>query len=144
VSHLRVRGDGPKFDAHGERAFGPILFTQYTLSRRVLKLTAQMAPVGAAEAQQVRLLVRARGGAGAWREAGAEDRSDGSHRTFRLSDWDDERDHEYRVSYDSRTRRQAHSGGFDGTIRRDPRDKTRTVVAAFTGNNDLGSRTPTS
>jgi len=134
------RGDGSKFDAHGERAFGPILFTQYTLSRRVLKLTAQMAPVGAAEAQQVRLLVRARGGAGAWREAGRA-KIDPMARTatFRLADWDDERDHEYRVSYDSRdTKGKAIPAAFDGTIRRDPRDKTRTVVAAFTGNNDLG------
>ena len=60
---------GPKFDTHGERAFGPILFTQYTLSRRVLKLTAQMAPVGPAESQEVTLSVRA-GGTGAWRDAG--------------------------------------------------------------------------
>ena len=45
---------GPKLDAHDDRAFGPILFTQYTLSRRVMKLTAQMAPVGP---------VRAAGGA---------------------------------------------------------------------------------
>jgi hypothetical protein len=134
------RGDGPKFDAHDERAFGPILFTQYTLSRGVLKLTAQMAPVGAAEPQQARLLVRARGGSSAWREAGrAAIDPMARTATFRVANWDDLSDHEYRVSYETRDARgQAAAAAFDGTVRRDPRAKPRTVVAAFTGNNDLG------
>ena len=43
------------------------------------------------------------------------------------------------MSYESRdTKGQATSAAFDGTIRRDPRAKPKTVVAAFTGNNDLG------
>jgi hypothetical protein len=131
---------GPKLDTHDERAFGPILFTQYTLSRGVMKLTAQMAPVGPAEPQEVRLSVRAPGGAGAWREV-SRAKIDPLARTatFRLTNWDDANDHEYRVSYESRdTKGQTAAATFDGTIRRDPRDKARTVVAAFTGNNDLG------
>ena len=39
----RVSGD--KFAVHEDRAFGPVLFAQYTLSRGVLKLTAQIAPL---------------------------------------------------------------------------------------------------
>jgi hypothetical protein len=134
------RGDGPKFDAHDERAFGPILFAHYTLGRRVLKLTAQMAPVGASESQQAQLLVRARGGAAAWREAGRAAIDPMSRTaTFRVADWDDLSDHEYRVSYDTRgSRGQPAAATFDGVIRRDPREKPKTVVAAFTGNNDLG------
>ena len=43
------------------------------------------------------------------------------------------------MSYESRdTKGQATSAAFDGTIRRDPRAKPKTIVAAFTGNNDLG------
>ena len=43
------------------------------------------------------------------------------------------------MSYESRdTKGQATSAAFDGTVRRDPRAKPKTVVAAFTGNNDLG------
>jgi len=134
------RAEGPKLDAHDDRALGPILFTQYTLSRRVMKLTAQMAPLGSTEPQEVRLSVRAKGSSGTWREAGrAKINPMARTATFRLADWDDERDHEYRVSYDSRdTKGKALPATFDGTIRRDPRDKARTVVAAFTGNNDLG------
>jgi alkaline phosphatase D len=131
---------GPKLDAHDERAFGPILFTQYTLSRNVLKLTAQMAPVGPSEPQEVKLSVRAPGSAGAWRDVGRATIDPLARTaTFRVTNWDDAGDHGYRVSYESRdTRGQAVAAAFDGTIRRDPRSKARSVVAAFTGNNDLG------
>jgi len=44
------RVDGPKVDAHDEHAFGPILFTQYTVSGSILKLTAQMPPIGVRDA----------------------------------------------------------------------------------------------
>jgi hypothetical protein len=129
---------GPKIDAHDERTFGPILFTQYTLSRRVLKLTAQMAPVGPGASQEARLSVRTT--AGAWREIGrAQIDPLARTATFRLAGWDDTSDHEYRVGYDSRDLKgQAVTATFDGTIRRDPRAAGQTVVAAFTGNNDLG------
>ena len=56
MPHQRWEASGPKLDAHDDRAFGPILFTQYTLSRRVMKLTAQMAPVGPSESQEVKLV----------------------------------------------------------------------------------------
>jgi len=132
------RVDGPKVGAHDERAFGPILFAQYTLSRRVLKLTAQMAPVGPGESQDVRLAVRTTGGA--WRDVGRAT-IDPLARTaaFRVSEWDDTSDHPYRVLYETRDGKgQVVAAAFDGTIRRDPRAAVRTVVAAFTGNNDLG------
>ena len=136
----RWDASGSKIDAHDDRAFGPILFTQYTLSRRVMKLTAQMAPIGPSESQEVKLAVRAQGSAGAWREAGRATIDPMARTaTFRLTNWDDASDHEYRVSYASRdTKGQTAPATFDGTIRRDPRSKPRTVVAAFTGNNDLG------
>src|SRR5690606_5663557 len=55
----RVSGDlVERFD---DRAFGPILFVHYTLSRGVMKMTAQMPPVGASDDQNVRLEIR-RGG----------------------------------------------------------------------------------
>jgi hypothetical protein len=38
-------GSGTKLENRPERAFGPVVATQYTLSRNVLKLTAQLAPV---------------------------------------------------------------------------------------------------
>ena len=54
--------------------------------------------------------------------------------TFRVEGWDDSRDVPYRVALTHEG--EVHS--WAGTIRRDPRDAPELVVAAFTGNNDLG------
>ena len=118
---------GDKIDAHPDRAFGPILFAMHTLSRGTLNLTAQMAPVGRSS-RDVALEVR-RGDV--WERAG-EATIDPNARTarFRVEGWDASVDTPYRVVYGDDV--------FQGTIRRDPVDKDEIVVAAFTGNNDLG------
>ena len=128
---------GEKLQAHDERAFGPILFAQYTLSKRVLKMTAQMAPVGEQDGQTVRLQIADGDG---WKTIGrAPIDPDARTATFRIADWDGSRDVPYRIAYDL-----AEGGGrtveheWRGTIRREPVDKDEIVVAAFTGNNDLG------
>jgi phosphodiesterase/alkaline phosphatase D-like protein len=119
---------GSKVTAHEDRAFGPILFALHTLSRRVLKLTAQMAPVDD-PAAQVELQGR-RGNR--WETVGRSPVDPLSRTaTFRVPNWDDSRDTPYRVAYQSRY-------FFEGAIRKDPKQKPQIVVAAFTGNNDLG------
>ena len=122
---------GPKVDVHNDRAWGPILFAMHTLSRGVLKLTAQMAPVNPA-AGPVRLQIRS--GGGSWRSVG-ESKIDPLSRTatFRIAKWDDTRDIPYRVVY-----RGAASHVYEGTIRRDPGNKQRIVVGALSCINDLG------
>jgi len=132
------RVDGPKVDAHDEHAFGPILFTQYTLSGSILKLTAQMPPIGARDTQEVRLAVP--GTSAAWRAiARAKIDSLARTATFRVANWDEGLDQPYRVLYAVTDASGAvRDAIFDGIIRRDPRAAAHTVVAAFTGNNDLG------
>lgn len=126
------RVSGTRIAAHPDRAFGPILFAQYTLSGRVMKLTAQMAPLGASQPQEVRLAV---GG----RDVAAPIDPLSRTATFRIAQWDDTRDHPYRLSYMAGgDTRQRPNWTFDGVIRRDPRDKPAIVVAAFTGNADPG------
>lgn len=128
---------GSKVAAFEERAFGPILFTLYTLSRGVLKLTAQMAPADE-PGRQVSLQIRKQGGS--W-DTVAQAPVDPLSRTatFRVAHWDDTRDTPYRVLYSMRDgagRETEYS--FEGRIRKDPKDKPQIVVAAFTGNNDFG------
>ena len=53
---------GTKVAQHDDRAFGPVMGTQYTLSRSVLKMTAQLGPLGAADTRQADLQIQ-RGGA---------------------------------------------------------------------------------
>ena len=123
---------GSKVDDHSERAFGPVLFALHTLSRGVLKLTAQIAPidepsaVASLEVEDV---------AGGWRSvATAPVDPLARTATFRVAGWDDSRKVPYRVLLEHRG--EAHT--WAGTIRRDPKTKPQLTVAAFTGNNDLG------
>jgi alkaline phosphatase D len=127
---------GEKVKAHPERAFGPILFTMQTLSRQTVKLSAQMAPTGNAP-KAVELEIDSGEG---WQGAGsAVMDADSRTATFKIEDWDDTKDTPYRVlytmpDYDG----QEHQYTYRGTIRQDPKNSANIVVAAFTGNNDLG------
>lgn len=117
---------GSKLDAFPEREFGPIMFAMHTLSKNVLKLNAIMAPVGK-NPPEASLEVDDSG----WKQvaAGTID-PEARTATFRVADWDSTADRRYRVVFGDDT--------WEGTIRKDPVDKDEIVVAAFTGNNDLG------
>ena len=128
---------GEKFEAHDEHAFGPVLWAQYTLSRGVMKMTAQMPPMGQADSNIVRLEIRKQP-AGPWTQiAKAKIHPDARTATFRVADWDDTRDVPYRAAYSliGADGKPADHYWW-GTVRRDPVDKPRIVVAAFTGNAD--------
>ena len=115
---------GSRVDEHDDRAYGPIMFAMQTLDRQTLTLVAQMAPVGSGD---VALEVDNNGEWG--QVATAPIDPDARTAQFRL-DWDDSRDTPYRLVYGEDT--------FEGTVRKDPVDEEDIVVAAFTGNNDLG------
>lgn len=117
---------GSKLDAFPEREFGPIMFAMHTLSENVLKLNAILAPVGE-NPSEAALEVDD----GGWKQvATATMDPEARTATFRVADWDSTADTRYRVVFGNDT--------WEGTIRRDPVDKDEIVVAAFTGNNDLG------
>jgi hypothetical protein len=105
----------------------------HTLSRGVLKLTAQLAPVEP-RAGVVRLEIRP-ASQSPWRTV-TESRIDPLARTasFRVADWNDAADVGYRLAYRGGSRE--HS--YEGVIRRDPRGKEKIVVAALSCMNDLG------
>ena len=91
------RVGGSKVEAHPEHAFGPILWAQHTLSRGVLKMTAQMPPIGTRDAQTVRLQVQR---AGQWATvAEAPIHKLARTATFRVANWDATKDTPYRVAY---------------------------------------------
>ncbi len=132
--HLAV--DGSKLDVHDERTAGPIIGSQHTLSRRVLKLTAQLMPIGAADSQSVDLQLNE---GGTWKTvASAPVIVPGYTANFRLEDWNDSHDAPYRLTYVLRgtdgSRRVYHS---EGVVRNNPIDKEEIVVAAFTGNHNV-------
>ena len=128
---------GPGITAYPERAFGPVLFAQYTLSRGILKMTAQMPPVGPQDGQKAVLQVKKDNG---WQEiATAPIDADARTATFRLEGWDDTKDTPYHIVYDLATgKEKTREYVYEGMIRKDPRDREEIVVAAFTGNSDVG------
>jgi alkaline phosphatase D len=129
---------GNKLTRHEERAFGPVLFTMYTLSKNTLKLTAQMPPLAADDSKRVTLEIM---GEENTYEKAAEAEIDTMSRTatFRFENWNKGTDIPYRVLYSwSPDSKKPSDWSYSGTIRHDPVDKELITVAAFTGNNDLG------
>jgi alkaline phosphatase D len=119
---------GSKVDEHAAQAFGPILFSQYTLSGRVLKLTAQMPPLGRQDSQTVRLQARKDS---KWSTL-AESRIDADARTatFRIVPWNDQTEVPYRLAYTlTFENRRSEEHFWTGTVRPDPVDKPVITVA---------------
>jgi alkaline phosphatase D len=110
---------------------GPIISTQYTLSEKVLNLTAQLMPVSIIGDLEVDLEIMDT--AGGWKKiAAAKVYIPGFTASFRVQDWDDSKDIPFRVKYDI-----FHPDGSNdphywyGTIRKDPAGKDEIILAAF-------------
>ncbi|MBI9016110.1 MAG: alkaline phosphatase D family protein [Phycisphaerae bacterium] len=128
---------GSKIIAKPDQTFGPIMFAQHTLSNNILKLTAQMAPIGPAESQFVQLQILKDKQWHALEKSQIHPLSRTA--TFRIPQWNDTKDTPYRLCYEyTQTSGKVTNEYFTGTIRKDPRNKKELVVASFTGNNDLG------
>lgn len=113
---------GDKVDVHPDRAFGPILFTQYTLSRGTLKLTAQLPPLGEKDSTKATLVV---GG----KRIAADIHPEARTATFRLDDWNASSDVPYVVEYPLKSMHGETTDQYRGTIRREPLDKPVLTVA---------------
>ncbi len=124
---------GSKISANDGHAFGPILWSQYTLHAGVLKLSAQMPPLGAADSDRVRLQVKT---GAEWKTAGeAKIHADARVVAFRVAGWETTRDVPYRLAY---TLRDARGGGTEhfwaGTVRHDPVERDELSVADISCN----------
>lgn len=121
---------GTKVDKHEDRAYGPILFTLYTVSRNILKLSAQFPPLG--EGMHAAAL-QIRDGAG-WKTIATEKIDpDACNAVFRVTGWEPKQDRRYRVVFEL----PDGDGGparhtYEGTIRRDPADGQKLTVGLLT------------
>src|SRR5262245_59725218 len=108
-----------------------ICFCLYTTHNHVLKLTAQLYPLNDGEERKVHLDVEQGTSRGRTFEAAVN--PDGWTATFRVEKWDDTRPAKYRVT---------HFGGakYEGTIRRNPRDKDEIVVGNLSCNSNTDRR----
>ena len=128
------KASGTKLREDPGRALGPVFAAQYTLSRGILKLTAQLPALGKQDSQEAELHIRP-GQGEHWRKATTGKLHDHSFTIpFRVENWDSSREHAYRVVYKVRTgpdRTDIHH--FEGTIRKDPAQNKDFKLAAFTG-----------
>ena len=119
-------GSGGKLEHRPERAFGPVVSTQYTLSRSVMKLTAQLAPVVVVGSPPVNLEIDTGGG---WTvAASAAIDPDGYTAEFRVAGWNHLAPVPFRVGF-------AENGVTSyrtGVIQPDPVAKPEIVVAGLT------------
>jgi alkaline phosphatase D len=118
---------GSKIAVNPDHVFGPILFNQFTVSRNVLKMTVQMPPLGADENHQLKLQTRNKTGERVWQDRAETTFDDLAYcGTFRLENWDDAVDTEYRILYGDDI--------LNGIIPCDPVEKEKIKVADISCN----------
>ncbi len=125
--------EGDKIDLHPERAWGPVLATQYTLGAGTLKMTVQLPPLGEDDPRMAALEVA--DGDGGWRAvAVAECDPDAFNALLRVDEWDGSRDTPYRVRVSLRRGPETvEEVAWEGTVRAEPGGERPFVLAAFTG-----------
>jgi len=118
------------------RTCGPIICTQYTLSNNILKLTAQMMPLGENDNQQVELWTTKKDH---WEKiATTTINPEGYIAPFTVKNWDSTKDVRYRVVYRLKRNNGVETPHYwTGTIKHDPVEKETLTIAGFTGNHNL-------
>lgn len=110
-----------------------IAFGLYTVSNTTLKLSAQLYPLYPEESREIHLDIKKNGH---WEAIQTQTINDlGWSALFRVLDWDTTKNVSYRI-------RHGKHATFDGTIRKDPKDKDEISIAALScnSNKDRGMR----
>ncbi len=137
--------EGPGISGDPTRVFGPIMFAQYTLHRRTLKLTAQLAPIDLIPDVRATLEIRPEEGAGngvegrAWSVVGSA-AIDPLSRTarFRVPEWNPGRAVEYRVRIAVPLASGQAEYQYAGTVAAEPTIAEPLRAAVFSCNADHG------
>ena len=121
---LQAGGKPPKLMVPRDEV---LAFALYTTDRDTLKLTAQLYPLLPNESREVRLEMSRDG---MWKEvarASVEELGWSAH--FRVDNWDNTQDVDYRVRHGDRAQ-------LEGLVRRDPIEKDEIVLAALSCNSN--------
>lgn len=129
-SKLELKGDN--LTSNNDHRFGPFMGVQHTLSEDILKLTAQLPPIGDLDDNYVRMSIRPAGDLTWTKLDSVTIRSDAYIAPFRIENWNSSQDHEYRLEYrlnDENGRKKHYY--YSGTIKADPVDKSEIVAGVF-------------
>ena len=117
-----LRVSGSKIAIQPENAFGPILWSMYTLSKGTVKMMALLPPIGKEDNQQVSFQLKK---GETWETVATETlEPDSRTAVFKLENWNSGEDASYRVEYIEKGidgTEQPHY--YEGIIRRDPVDR---------------------
>jgi alkaline phosphatase D len=119
---------GEKIKVHPERALKPILGTLYSIDDDVLKLTAQLMPIGTEAPQTVRLEYRPVNSDTSWRMGQEQTLDSGYTALFRVEKWDTTQEWEYRVVYDDYNDR---SWTYSGRVPKKPDETSEVTIGLF-------------
>ncbi len=120
-------------DAH---FFGPICFAQYTLNRKKLKLTAQLAPVEQIEGHQVRFEIKENN---SWQTLQKTDIShEGRAINFTIDDWVKKFDVPYRIVLSLPIANKVKEYIYEGTVAEEPIHDKTLKTAVFSCNFHYG------
>ena len=136
ISFSNWKISGTKVIVKPEQQYGPIYFAQYTLNDNILKLSAQLAPVPIDRAEIVMELFQN----GQWKKAGvAKLKPVSRNADFRIENWKVNKDVPYRVKYSMPlTSGISKDYFYEGTIVREPADKSKLKALVMSCNWDLG------
>jgi hypothetical protein len=117
---------------HDDRTFGPILWSQYTLSNNRLRLQAQLAPLGTSPDHKAELWIADAEGDPQWTKI-ATSAMDKLSRTvrFTIDDWPTKTSKRYQVRLDWQGRPHV----WDGQIRREPEPGKPLKLGCFSCDN---------
>lgn len=123
---------GDKFNYDVDRTCGPILTAQYTLSNNILKLNAQLMPVGEKDNSVVELEIKK---GDIWERVAISNIEKLSYNAlFRVENFKYSNRIPYRLSYKLKDNNEIYY--YEGSIKNDPIEKDTIVVAGFTGNHN--------
>ncbi len=109
--------EGNKVSHRPENSFGPILWAMHTLSRDVLKMTAQLPPIGIKDSPKMELQLQKTGN---WKKEAVIMIDPVSFTAiFKIPDWNASVDAPYRLVYYV----DGESHRYEGTIRKEPSDR---------------------
>lgn len=105
---------GSKVEKDESRAIGPVLDTQYTLSGGILKMTAQMGPLGADDSKVASLQIQQ---AGSWKTVASGELNATAYTIgFSVEDWTETQDVAFRVMYSLWEGAAVVTHYYEGTI----------------------------
>lgn len=116
---------GNKVKENSSQTFGPVLWTQYTLHRGVMKMTAQISPLGDENKEEAYLELFT---GGEWKRIkNSKIHRYASTAHFRVENWNDKKDVPFRVVLEDGN----EVGKWEGIIRKDPRNKNTFQLAVL-------------